>query len=199
MQPAYMQGLEETGSLATSRYNKNRHKQERKKKKRKDASWCLAYFREAIELSETPRFHDTDDKQGDRGSPAKNQPRSAFESYEFKRTDLTTSDGHDQIDRCLAESEETKDEDDATSEQSCTFSVKGQQTISPEETNLLKVELEQTRQTIVELLESSVTESDAISSEKREEYMWDLWVITGILDHDISFADLESIKRSLIS
>ena len=125
MQPAYMQGLEETGSLATSRYSKNQHKQERKKKKRKDASWCLAYFRDVIELSETPRFHNTDDNQGDRGSPAKKQPKSAFKNYEFKRMDLTPSDSHDQIDRYLAESEETKDEDDATSEQSCTFSIKG--------------------------------------------------------------------------
>ena len=71
--------------------------------------------------------------------------------------------------------------------------------MNAEETNLLKGELEQTRWTILDLLASSETEPDSTKIDKRDEYMWDLWIITGILDHDISFAELESIKRSLIS
>ena len=34
---------------------------------------------------------------------------------------------------------------------------------------------------------------------KMREYLWDLWMINGILDHGLRFKDLEAAKNALIS
>ena len=55
-----------------------------------------------------------------------------------------------------------------------------------------------TQQTILDLLANKEGKPEAISTEKRDEYMWDLWVITGVLEQGMRFSELESVKRCLI-
>ena len=60
--------------------------------------------------------------------------------------------------------------------------------------------MKQTRSIIIGRLEEFKTNTgSSFDSNELLEYLWDLWVISGILDHELAFKDLEAAKVAAIS
>ena len=57
--------------------------------------------------------------------------------------------------------------------------------------------MEATRQTIIELLTPGNEFAENMPKVQRIEYEWDLWMIIGILDHDIQFKALQKVRTDL--
>ena len=59
--------------------------------------------------------------------------------------------------------------------------------------------MEQTRSIIISRLEQCNEDPYLLDPKQVREYQWDLWMINGVLDHELKFKDLEIAKRSAIS
>ena len=72
--------------------------------------------------------------------------------------------------------------------------------MSPSEQNELYEGMEQTREIIKRRLQELEEDPATLDKDKKmREYLWDLWMINGILDHGLRFKDLDAAKNAIIS